>query len=121
MNFVNIPGWELQQFLTNTAKYARQTMAMIGIIIGIVTLVWGFVIIAKGLLSSNGQPTPWLKGISAIIFGGVLAFGTWQSLYRSVGSGMNKTITNMGDGTSDEAKIGVVMAKDVKLPNVEFK
>ena len=41
MNFVNIPGWELQQFLTNTAKYARQTMAMIGIIIGIVTLVWG--------------------------------------------------------------------------------
>lgn len=109
-----IPAWELQDFLKNSAGYMRDTMSWIGIILGIVGLVWGFAVILKGLMSSNGQPTPWMKGLALIIIGGVMAFGSWKGLYSDVGKGMNKTITNMGGGNSKEAAPETILAGMIK-------
>lgn len=107
---VQVPAWELQEFLVNAAAWMRQTMAMIGIIFGIIMLVWGAIVIGKGLMSSGQQPVPWMKGLALIVLGGVLAFGTWNTLYQSVGKGMNTTITNMGDKKGQDAKPETVLA-----------
>ena len=72
-------------------------------------LVWGFVIIGKGFFAQQGQPVPWGKGFAAICIGGILAFGTWGSLYEQVGKGMNNTVVNMGNGKTDG---GMIVAKD---------
>lgn len=105
----SIPAWELQAFLKSAFSYIKDTAALAGAILGAVLLVWGFVIIGKGFFAQQGQPVPWGKGFAAIIIGGVLAFGTWNTLYKQVGTGMNHTITNMGDGKTVG---GMVVAKD---------
>ena len=117
MQIVNIPAWELQQFLTNAAKYMRVTMSLIGIILGIVALVWGFVTILKGLMSSGQREVPWMKGIALILLGGVVAFGTWNTLYSAVGKGMNTTITNMGNGNAGQANPETVLAPSAQAYN----
>lgn len=118
MNFIGlnaIPAWELQRFLTNGIKYAKDTITMVAMLVGVVVLAWGFIMIAKGFFSRDGQQVPWFKGACAIVVGGVMAFGTWHSLYSQVGNGMNNTITNMGNGTSHGATPSMVM------PNVTFR
>ena len=117
MQIVNIPAWELQQFLTNAAKYLRVTMSLIGIILGIVALVWGFVTILKGLMASGQREVPWMKGIALILLGGVVAFGTWNTLYSAVGKGMNTTITNMGNGNAGQANPETVLAPSAQAYN----
>ena len=116
-SLMNVPAWELQDFLQNAAKYMRVTMSLIGIILGIVALVWGFITILKGLMSSGQREVPWMKGIALILLGGVVAFGTWENLYSSVGKGMNTTITNMGNGTSKTADPQTVLAPSAQAYN----
>lgn len=105
----SIPAWELQTFLKNAFSYVKDTAALAGAIIGAVLLVWGFIIIGKGFFAQQGQPVPWGKGFAAIAVGGILAFGTWNTLYRQVGNGMNHTVTNMGDGKTTG---GMIVVKD---------
>ena len=107
----SIPAWELQEFLKGAFKYIRDTAALAGAILGAVLLVWGFVIIGKGFFAQQGQPVPWGKGFAAIIIGGILAFGTWNSLYKQVGQSMNNTVTNMGNGKTDGGDGGMIVAK----------
>ena len=108
----SIPAWELQEFLKGAFKYIRDTAALAGAILGAVLLVWGFVIIGKGFFVQQGQPVPWGKGFAAIIIGGILAFGTWNSLYKQVGQSMNNTVTNMGNGKTDGGGAdGMIVAK----------
>lgn len=108
----SIPAWELQEFLKGAFKYIRDTAALAGAILGAVLLVWGFVIIGKGFFAQQGQPVPWGKGFAAIIIGGILAFGTWNSLYKQVGQSMNNTVTNMGNGKTDGGGDGgMIVAK----------
>lgn len=93
-----VPAWELLKFLQGAGNYTQLIMPAIGLIIGSVCLVWGFVVVAKGLMSSNGQPTPWVKAIALIFVGGLLAFSGGFDLYTNIGKGMMDTVDKMGNG-----------------------
>lgn len=93
-----VPAWELLKFLQGTGNYTQLIMPAIGLIIGSVCLVWGFVVVAKGLMSSSGQPTPWVKAIALIFVGGLLAFSGGFDLYTNIGKGMKDTVDKMGNG-----------------------
>ena len=95
-----VPAWELLKFLQGAGNYTKLIMPAIGLIVGSVCLVWGFIVIAKGLMSSSGQPTPWMKAISLIFVGGLLAFSGGFNLYENIGKGMKTTVDNMGNGGS---------------------
>lgn len=93
-----VPAWELLKFLQGAGNYTQLIMPAIGLIIGSVCLVWGFVVVAKGLMSSSGQPTPWVKAIALIFVGGLLAFSGGFDLYTNIGKGMKDTVDKMGNG-----------------------
>lgn len=107
-----VPAWELLKFLRGAGNYTQLIMPAIGLIIGSVCLVWGFIVIAKGLMSSSGQPTPWLKAIALIFVGGLLAFSGGFNLYKNIGSGMKDTVDMMGNGGS--ATVLVQKAPEVR-------
>lgn len=93
-----VPAWELLKFLQGAGNYTQLIMPAIGLIVGSVCLVWGLIIVAKGLMSSSGQPTPWMKAIALIFIGGLLAFSQGFDLYTNIGKGMKTTVDNMGNG-----------------------
>lgn len=107
-----VPAWELLKFLQGAGNYTKLIMPAIGLIVGSVCLVWGFIVIAKGLMSSSGQPTPWMKAISLIFVGGLLAFSGGFNLYENIGKGMKTTVDNMGNGGS--ATVLVQKAPEVR-------
>lgn len=98
----SIPAWDVQKFLGNAHVYMRVTMALLAAVFGAVALIWGFVLVVKGLMSSNGQPVPWVKAIALIIIGGAMDVASYSSLYSDIAGNMNKTITNMGNGTGQK-------------------
>lgn len=93
-----VPAWELLKFLQGAGNYTQLIMPAIGLIMGSICLVWGFVVVAKGLMSSSGQPTPWAKAIALIFIGGLLAFSGGFDLYTNIGKGMKDTVDKMGNG-----------------------
>src|SRR5699024_9392039 len=109
-----VPAWELLKFLQGAGNYTQLIMPAIGLIIGSVCLVWGFVVVAKGLMSSSGQPTPWVKAIALIFVGGLLAFSGGFDLYTNIGKGMKDTVDKMGNGGTST----VLVQKEQEIRNV---
>ena len=91
-------AWDIVSFLTNSMSYIKIAGGGLLMLMGVVSLIWGGVILLIKLFGSGqgatGQ-TSWMKIIMMIVIGGAIAVGGF-SLVFTIGSGGKKTIEDLG-------------------------
>lgn len=98
--------WSLSQLFGGAQKSARTIGGYLIVLLGIVCVVWGAVLLAKKLLTTQDQ-TKWSKVILLLFIGGVLAVGGFSTVAK-VSSGANKEVTTMGDsGKAGQSENGL--------------
>ena len=103
-SLLGMPAWELSHFIQNANNYATVIFPGIIMILGVAGVCWGLGLLIKGWMGGQQSgPVPYGRAIALLLVGGAAAFGTWKNLYRSIGSGSQHTITNMG-GNAKETK-----------------
>ncbi|MBD0673905.1 hypothetical protein [Streptomyces sp. CBMA156] len=94
-------GWDLTSFLQNTKSQIELWGGLLLMLLGAAGLVWGGVLLIKKLMAnpqSGGNQQGWTTIALLILVGGALGTGGW-SLISTIGSGGQKTITDLGGGT----------------------
>ncbi|MFJ6484194.1 MULTISPECIES: hypothetical protein [unclassified Streptomyces] len=94
-------AWDLTSFLTNAKSQVQLWGGSVLMLLGVVGLVWGGVLLIKKLMAnpqSAGQQQGWGTIALLILVGGALSTGGW-TLISTIGSGGQKTITDLGGAT----------------------
>jgi uncharacterized membrane protein len=93
-------AWDLESFLNNARTYTENIGGLILMLLGAVALIWGGVQLVKKLMGNpqTSQQINWGTVALLIIVGGALFTGGF-SLMKTVGSGGEETINDLGGGT----------------------
>ncbi|MGH3976275.1 MAG: hypothetical protein ACRDS9_23570 [Pseudonocardiaceae bacterium] len=95
------PGaWDLLSFLENANAYLQIAGGALLMLLGVACLIWGGVVCVKKLTASAQAASQehWSKIVVLILVGGAFMGGGWP-LISKIGSGGEKTITELGGGT----------------------
>lgn len=93
-------AWDLLSFLENANAYIQIAGGALLMLLGVACLVWGGVVCVKTLFASpqSAGKESWVKIVMLIVVGGAFMGGGWP-LISKIGSGGEKTITELGGGT----------------------
>ncbi|MFE7117083.1 hypothetical protein ACFU99_16890 [Streptomyces sp. NPDC057654] len=94
-------AWDLTSFLKNAKSQIQLWGGLLLMLVGVAAMVWGGVLLLRKLMAnpqSAGHQQGWGTIALLILVGGALSGGGW-SLISTVGSGGQKTITDLGGGT----------------------
>lgn len=99
---VSLPtgAWDVGSFLENAKSTVQGWGGGVLMLLGVIALIVGAVFLVKKLLANPqtaGQQHGWATIALLIIVGGALGTGGFQ-LVKTVGSGGEKTIKDLGDG-----------------------
>lgn len=93
-------AWDLLSFLENANAYLQIAGGALLMLLGVACLIWGGVVCVKKLTASAQAASQehWSKIVVLILVGGAFMGGGWP-LISKIGSGGEKTITELGGGT----------------------
>lgn len=94
-------AWDLKSFLSNAKDYTEVIGGSFLMLLGVIALIVGGTYLVMKLWGSqqSGQKHGWGQIIMLIIIGGALS-SVGLNLMTTIGSGGNKTITDLGGGTA---------------------
>lgn len=92
-------AWDLKSFMTNAKTYIEAVGGGLLMLLGAVGLIWGGVLLIKKLMGNpqTSQQTSWATIALLILVGGALLTGGFN-LVKTVGSGGQRTVTELGGG-----------------------
>lgn len=99
-NHLPVAAWDLMSLLSNTKTMVQTGGGLLLMLMGTAGLVWGGVLLIKKLMThgqQGAQQHNWAMILILIIVGGAFAVGGF-SLIQQIGSGGQKTITDLGNG-----------------------
>ena len=99
-NHLPVGAWDLMSLLSNTKTMVQTGGGLLLMLMGTAGLVWGGVLLIKKLMShgqQGAQQHSWAMILILIMVGGAFAVGGF-SLIQQIGSGGQKTITDLGTG-----------------------
>lgn len=92
--------WSVSAFFVNLESASYQWGELIVMIIGIVMIIAGLFLAAKGLILGNKSQINWFFTIALIILGLAVTFSGGWGLIKTVSSGGVQTIEDLGGGAS---------------------
>ncbi|PZT84957.1 MAG: hypothetical protein DI630_36535 [Gordonia sp. (in: high G+C Gram-positive bacteria)] len=96
-----VAAWDVGSFLENAKTTVQGWGGLLLMLLGAVGLIWGGVLLIKKLMANPqtaGQQQGWGTIALLILVGGALGTGGWQ-LISTVGSGGQKTVEDLGNGS----------------------
>lgn len=91
-------AWDLGSFLENSFDTLGKWASSFVMIIGLICLTYAVWQIATGLWSQGKKQTNWFTSILLLLVGGVLSAATGFEFVKTIASGGQKTIEDLGGG-----------------------
>lgn len=94
VNTFPMAAWDLSTFLQNAASQIKTWGGYFLTVLGIIMIIVGLYQLASGLMSDRKQ-VEWVKVISLLLIGGVLAISGIQVI-TNIAEGGSKTVQDLG-------------------------
>ena len=92
--------WDLSSFLENSNTTLMRWGALLMFLIGTIMLIWGFIQIAKGLITHGKGQTNWAIAILLVLVGGIFAGAGGWTFFSNIARGAKQTVDDLGHATN---------------------